>query len=534
MSAPSASHSLSIHRGDDDDMMVQEEDLAMIREMPPMSSYVSKIRFWSTFAFVPTVFIFANFIAMTKLISFDELSDSSSRSHDWVQTQFKRNTFYASLILMVDAALLYRSAMSLERDVEARNDSIRCQVSEMMDKFLGHPKIRRTSTTTTPVLVSLLYLIASICCIGGLVSIALRVYGVSAHFADHCSLMKRRERKEQDQEKDVPGLPAELQSWAKDSLWSRGGTYGNERKGASYMHLKDGRTFFAARSHTPEKKEDGEDIWDDVYEYGYQRPSLAVIGPKDASVTVYPDAEAPSDFQSLNGENDVEESSGFCCIYEDNDQGRHSAAVRRRVMHDGGGGTHRILCAVSFEEDARNTSMPGENRKMPMGRNNNKHLYLQGGAANGFGGLYWYYIRWHYEDCSISRCFGKDMLEFFRLDPATMNATSVAEVSVESEELAAFNDFGSSNKGICTKFESVIAGSVAALVAVSISFYLIKIKQLPAGIIPVLLSGLFVLYSINYELSSMIRSVALLATSYFLIFGKIPKWTNREAVCWCQ
>ena len=61
MSAPSASHSLSIHRGDDDDMMVQEEDLAMIREMPPMSSYVSKIRFWSTFAFVPTVFIFANY-----------------------------------------------------------------------------------------------------------------------------------------------------------------------------------------------------------------------------------------------------------------------------------------------------------------------------------------------------------------------------------------------------------------------------------------------------------------------------------------
>ena len=40
MSAPSASHSLSIHRGDDDDMMVQEEDLAMIREMPPMSSHL--------------------------------------------------------------------------------------------------------------------------------------------------------------------------------------------------------------------------------------------------------------------------------------------------------------------------------------------------------------------------------------------------------------------------------------------------------------------------------------------------------------
>lgn len=178
MSAPSASHSLSIHQGDDDDMMEQEEDLAMIREMPPMSSYVSKIRFWSTFAFVPAVFIFANYIAMTKLISFDELSDTS---HDWVQTQFKRNT-YASLILMVDAALLYRSAMSLERDVEARNDSIRCQVSEMMDKFLGHPKIRRTSTTTTPVLVSLLYLIASICCIGGLVSIALRVLALQPIF----------------------------------------------------------------------------------------------------------------------------------------------------------------------------------------------------------------------------------------------------------------------------------------------------------------------------------------------------------------
>ena len=170
---------------------------------------------------------------MTKLISFDELSDSSSRSHDWVQAQFKRNTFYASLILMVDAALLYRSAMSLERDVEARNDSIRCQVSEMMDKFLGHPKIRRTSTTNTPVLVSLLYLIASICCIGGLVSIALRVHGASTHFSDHCSHMKRREHKEQNQEKDVPGLPAELQSWAKDSLWSRGGTYMCRNSGRS-------------------------------------------------------------------------------------------------------------------------------------------------------------------------------------------------------------------------------------------------------------------------------------------------------------
>lgn len=533
MSAPSASHSLSIQRGDDDDIMEQEEDLAVIREMPPMSSYFSKVRFWSTFAFVPAVFIFANYIAMTKLISFDQLADNSSR-HDWVQAQFKRNTFYAWLILMVDAALLYRAAVFLERGVEARNVSIHCQVSEMVDKFLGHPKSRRTGTATTPVLVSLLYLIASICCIGGMVSIALRVYGASAHFSDHCSLTKRREHKEENQEKDVPGLPVELQNWAKDSLWGRGGHYGPERKGASYMHLKDGRTFFAARSNPPEKKEDGDDMWDDYYEYGYQRPSLAVIGPKDASVTVYPDAEAPSDFQSLNGENDVEESSGFCCIYEDNVQGRHSAAVRRRVM-DGGGGKHRILCAVSFEGDARNTSMVGGDRKMPKGRNNNKHLYLQGGAASGFGGLYWYYVRWHYEDCSsISRCFGKDLVEFFRLDPATMNATSVAEISVDSEELAAFNDIGSSSKGICTKFEAGIAGTVAVLVATFISFYLTKIKQLPAGIIPVIMSGLFVLYSINSELSSMIRSVTLLATTYFLIFGKIPKWTNREAVCWCQ
>mmetsp|Transcript_31046 Transcript_31046/g.90817 ORF Transcript_31046/g.90817 Transcript_31046/m.90817 type:complete len:679 (-) Transcript_31046:2130-4166(-) len=540
MTTPNNIHSQSAQQGDDNGS-AEQKDLIMMREMPPMSSYLTRALFWSKFALAPVGFFLFNYIAVSKLILF---THSTSARSDWAQNQFKSNTFYASLILLLNGFLLYLAVQFLKRDVEMwerrlisrekeqslpssegddsnANANIHGQVSHMVDKFLNHQRTAR-QTKTVPVLVSLLYLLVSTCCMGGVVSTALRAYGSTAHFSKHCSLKSQMERKEQKQMEDVSGLPAELQNWAKDSL-RNSNLYEKRQSWTNFIRLKDGRTFFSAHSKPLKKKDSAaksDGNWDDAYEdeyLGRRRKSLAMVDPKDSSLTLFPDAKSPSDFYSLNGEDD-KNSDGFCCMYESSDEAYVNS-------HPSRGNNHRILCATSFEEGVRNVTLAGVDTEKPTER---REMWYQEGPAAGLGGFYWYYRRRHSGH--------RDMLEFFKLDPSTMSSSSVSDVKVEME-FPVFNDFDlveeSEKEDICANYKTGIAGTLAVFVSVPISFYLTKRKELPVGVVPALMAAiLFTLLVTRYFL--LFGTIALLATSYFLLFGTIPRWSNREAIVWCH
>lgn len=120
------------------------------------------------------------------------------------------------------------------------------------------------------------------------------------------------------------------------------------------------------------------------------------------------------------------------------------------------------------------------------------------------------------------------MMEIYTLDPETMALRSVANSTTSEFEARAIRN---SRGSACYFWSQAIACVLAASVVFPASFWLLKSKQIPAGVAPACLASLYALFLIGSDFAYGIGVLAVIATTAGLL-GSPPSWMERETLVW--
>ena len=522
--------------------MIEDDDEVNLENMPSLSSYVAGWRFWWQFALFPAAFLIANAIAFVSLVSFDryEFENRMIRRgrSDVMLSMFRTNSIMTAIILLVDTLLLYKAAVYMEKEISALDteedngvtsilegtgsaqqqgleESLRhvhAKVSRKFEKFLG--QTRRPRVT---IFVSLLYVAAVLSCAGSLASFGVRVFASTSSADEHCSTASRRAKQESKAE-PIKGLPDGLQSWAQGIV-----SHGVTESPADFIHLGDGRNFFSGH-----ESENLTEYYYFGHSFGFPISNRILVSTtKDGSLERHLEIFNPRSLTVVNGDSTAPIS--FCGTY------MKPIDIREiQRMHYGRVGS-RAFCVSASDDLSRgvpNCTLGGENRDLRTWE-----IVLE--AAMAYDGAFWYVAHWnhqksnrfwryhHWED---SR---ERIMEYYKVDPATMKRESVVNVTTEYREgdSPIIDDFPSS--GACMRWFSGITSVIVAVVVFPSTYWLWKVKQLSAGVAPAVIGIVYIVNAFNEDFGYGLCSLAVLATTVCLL-GRLPSWIDREAVVWAH
>jgi hypothetical protein len=541
------------------------------------------------------VWEYRDHLLMRQMRSSSSTSFQPQQQGDLWFAMFQSNSMVTAVILLVDTVLLHRAVVYMERQMvlwddhaaaavvvqddhhaeqevnNHRHEHAHAQVSRKLDAFFSgnnhnnnvhNTRLRPTravtttiTTTTTTFFVSLLYVAVVLTGAGCLASWGVRLFANTATARDQCSSAARQLYANQQQtararaEEPIPGLPEGLQGWAKGFLVHHGGrpqeVHGATTTAGSladFLHLSDGRTFFAGHPTTrrPDQNNDNDEDADDTSN------RILVVAQPDGSMVVHSDVFNPkyltvistttSDTNHNNNNNNNGSSSetttttptAFCGLYWK----PYQPPTHHRSDIDQ---ASRVFCITTTttsadlsQEMIPNCTVAGDNRSVT-------EWTLELEAATAHESIFWYLARWiHHRRSALEY-----VTEFYQVDPATMMVQSVVNVTTPYNPYGnehIIDDFGSpSRHGACMRWLAWITSSLVALVTVPGTYWLWKIKNVAAGLSPAVVAILYTANAFNnIGLASVVGWLILLATSFVFLGGPRPRWLNREAAVWAH
>jgi hypothetical protein len=276
-------------------------------EVPPLESFIPKLKFCYKFFKWPLVFLAANGVVVTLIFSVS-ISSMRDEYYDLIDTPTTTRTDFKlpglkglfthvilayAILAFLDAVSIFRAARRVGQDIENEQDSswwstnhVYAKVSRLMDSFLG-----RGETLQVPFLVNFLWATAAVFLTLSSMFLVQYVLFLSKPPDDACfRLHGNNERPEiQDKLSPIVGIPESLQEWAQQS-GLRVYHHHHHHHPSSYAHLLDGSTFFGGSTNG-------------------SNPVLLGTS-KSGTLKTYREIAYPEYFVML------QDDTGFCCKYE--------------------------------------------------------------------------------------------------------------------------------------------------------------------------------------------------------------------------
>jgi hypothetical protein len=538
-------------------------------ELPPLDAYLSGWTFWFKFALWPSVFLVLNAIIVSTLIAFDEYQfQYGGRHHRFYGYDFdiygnpekiqnnrlemmKYNRIVMTILLLVDALIIYRSAIFLEKSVReldmigemddddamqhSRTDAVptasgsikpnvHAQVSRKMDTVLG-----RTSQPRASILVSILWLLFVASATIGIVSFSDWMFTMSPKAKKVCLGSSSSKggpdddtapyddafepNKSTNHNKSIDKIPSEIQDWAQ----RRHDWYST---GAGLVHLSNGATYFSAIDPRQNKSKYEEEM----YSFSGQHDQLVSTGA-DGQIRFYSNVKDPRGFVSVTGESELN-STGFCCMYmlpkkEDSFIDMYSPS------------TPAALCVTS-SDDTSSGIFPNVTLYDPKPPNTRNSMFtnFEGASLTSFNNMLW--VQLTFSTYSERTGNMKTSMEFYTITPSTtliLNLVTKTDFNGYSFEDSMEDPFLMGPGSPCYKWTKYIDLTVLVLVLVPASAWLLVVKNLSAGVVPACAAASFLLARTNNDLGIALCSVAA-AAAFLGLLGCVPIPLGREKLVW--
>lgn len=512
-------------------------------------------------------------------------------SIDQALDRFKFNSVLAAFCFLVDAVVFYKAVCRVKEEIalfekheegveEATQETPSTEdapLSWSMPKypyanmackidafFLGNSNNSPTTASRVPTLVGLLHALMLSCAAASAACVGVRVYAATSAAQKDCTfsvsntspfhghgIHQTLEAPKVEEEIKIDGIPEGLQSWAV-GLSVDGG---NVEVPASYIHMSDGRTFFVGR----DRGELTDEVTTHVEELlsgetirssrGRRRTTSNILmsAQADGSILKHYDVERPELFTVVKGSKDDAEVDTFCCFYNppQDELWHDDEAAFRRFRKFGMRQTRPVLCVSSNDDQDKHPfrNITGSKDPKPLRKDHwNKNME----TLKAFEGELWYVLGWEHIAALNERgrrhheLGGENILEYYKIDPITMEKTMVANVTKDIKNRrdnhnSVMGEFGrDSSMPSCIRWVATITTLVAASVALPGAFWLWRIKGVSAGVAPPTLVGCFMLHAIGWDVLCWFI-VVLMPVSAWFIFGNKPcKWLDREALVWAH
>jgi hypothetical protein len=485
-----------------------EPELEGIQDLPPLSSYVLSFKFWYYVARFPLLFILLNGLVFINLFAIekDEMemivySEYSRESQ--VQSMSKRNLLLVAIMSFVDSIVLYRAALFMVKEVgllearETENEAtststsastpsmhhVHAQASLNMDRFLSRGRKRPHASF----FVNLLYLATFVALATSLVCFALRVFVGTSKAAVMCF-----DGHEADNATPpIDGVPDDLQKWAKNPYRYWGG-------GAhlTYAHMVDGMTYFVGSNASSTSVTDTDD------DNSENIPTLMAVG-LDGRIRSFSDVSNPQWLTTVGGESALA-SEAFCSLY-------YTPSNFRR--HDGRH-TTRVLCVAASEDIShgfRNISLTWSDRRRSADPISTKVHNSE----------LWVLVQFY----SFEDHYARTNYEIYKLHPKTMQVSSIANFTLND------GAFHLGETKVCFRWAVAIVSVVGATVLAPASLWMLKVRNISAGVVPVCIALIALISLLSETLAEGIGFLTVIALIISLL-GTASPWTGREVLVW--
>jgi hypothetical protein len=427
-------------------------------------------------------------------------------------------------MLLLDAFLLHRAAMFLEKEVialdavlddEEQGDALQnvhAKVSRKVDRYLGRGLRPRVS-----IFVSLLTLATVACFTTGLGWFALWGYLNTSKSMKHCmegeiNTSSRNEEPSSRNEEPIENIPDDLQDWAKTVVGNFGVYSDTTSPSSPYIHMVDGTTYFIGRQPS-------NGSW-----VNQDRATLASTGP-DGSIRFYPNVQEPKGIWNVKGENALA-SQSFCCVYDENlqlfdrlEQEETRGNYTKKTM---------LFCLTASEESG------GTFRNTTLYEKTIYHPSIASVAAKLYEDKLWlglelepsYFYFSPESDVPVNR----NSREFYKVEPEAMKIVSVANISDTQYSSIPFSLYKENN---CSNFfNDAIILAVVVSVLIPVSFWLVKVHQMPVGVVPACVAAFHALGWMSDGLALGLGFVAAVSVTLALLVGLTLSWMGREVLVW--
>lgn len=506
--------------------------------MPPLSSYLTGWKFWCAFAVWPVVFLLFNGIVFATLVVFDEY-EYRNRHYQTYYGGSTNNSYLAVLrynasvfavMLVLDAIVFYRSYVFLEKEIreldllteleeeeEEESSSYRvihvhAQVSRKMDVFLGRGPRRPPEAS---IFLSLLILATVGCAAAGLSWIAVWSFSFSPKAQTVCvSMFDEGRRIDNTTKKAIDGVPSDLQLWA--NSW-REHSY---QSSACLIHMTDKTTYFAATD--PRNTSDNQSDQDERMWYGV--PQKLTSTRSDGSIQFFSKVNQPRQCTSLKGIDDLN-SESFCCFYDEasSQNGRGGS-----VIHMPFPPTAALFC-VDASEDVSS----GVLRNVTFNRAKHQRdgeITADSSSATLHADKLWVQLVMNQYDNRMGT--HKKILEFYTLTSGTMLLNSIINVTVPDGDMFGFQHVVGRDSP-CSFWIRFIENTMRCIVLVPASFWLLKVRRMPAGVVPACVAGFMLLVLIKEDLALGLGCMAI-GAAIIALLGLMPTSLSvgREELVW--
>jgi hypothetical protein len=391
---------------------------------------------------------------------------------------------------------------------------VHAQASLKMDMFLSRGRQR----PDVSLFVNLLYLATVLTLATSLICFALRVF-VGTSKADGMCFTDSYERHGRGADSTTPsidGVPDELQEWVKNAEGYWGGD------ALTYAHMVDGATYFVVRNASSTLV--AHNYFDDDSTMHENIRTLLATGP-DGSIRSISDVFNPRWSTTVAGESALA-SEAFCCLYT-------PSVVRRGYGRQATRADHNVLCVAASEDTSRgfrNVTLSWEDR-----RRNAQPL-----TTKAYSGELWILVRvWEERHMGGNRNLilpmhhryhrdSSESIEIYKLHPRTMQVTSIANITLNNGNENPFR-FGDSYT--CFRWATAIGSVVGAAVLAPASIWMLKVRKMPAGVVPVCIGLIALIGLLSEDLAYGIAFLTVVALTIFLL-GTPSPWMRRDVVLW--
>lgn len=504
-----------------DTLEMGETELQEIYDLPPLSSYASACRFWWKVSMWPLMFILLNGVVLISLFEseeeyFEEYYYDFRKRH----AHYVRNLVVVAVMSFIDSIVLYRSAVFMNKEVgllkarETENEAtatsssttphlmhhVHAQVSLKMDMFLS----RGQRKPDVSLFVNLLYQATFLALASSLVCFALWGFLGSSNATRMCS--GDRYTYEADNTPPIDGVPDDLQEWVKNT---EGYGYGR-RPPFTYAHMADGSTYFVGRNvqnASTSATNDDDDSFSDSVSSDYAL-KLIVTG-HDGSIRSFSNVNEPRWLTIVSGENALA-AEEFCCWYYTPSLPRVPSQLS-------------FLCVAASEDISHGF------RNVTVGAVNSRTRDVRPLSMKAHSGELWILVRVvnnHVRRTQRGYYAESHQTEIYKLYPETMQISSIANVTHNDED---FNPFRVTDK--CSRWTATIGSAVGAAVLGPASFWMLKVRKMSAGVVPVCVGLIKLIGLLSEDLAKGIAYLTAVAVTIAL-FGKVPAWMGHDILPW--
>jgi hypothetical protein len=446
-------------------------------EVPPLESFIPKLKFCYKFFKWPLVFLAANGVVVTLIFSaaipvmrdyYNRIDTPTATSADFklpgLKGLFTHVILAYAILALLDSVSIMRAAWHVGRDIENEQDSswwstnhVYAKVSRLMDSFLG-----RGETPQVPFLVNFLWATAAVFLTLSSMFLVEYALFLSKSTDDTCFRLPANRRPEtQDKLSPIVGIPESLQEWAQQRRV-------HHQELSSYAHLSDGSTFFGGRTN-------GSDV--------------VLLGTsKSGTLKTYREIVYPDNFVI------IQDDTGFCCEYE---------RVYDRT------GALKVFCHISGKDQNATWNLASKGEKETK---NHGYSWSQVDTEMRYeNGLTWL-------KATRYRNSG-ETIEIATLNATTMNITTVAVLAERKAQHGHHYSRRAYDKIVESPcFQSIAPAMVGigTIVAGLLSVWMWSSRKLTAAIVPICLLLHLLLLLVSLDVTFCISFLGSLSMCFVL------------------